>query len=232
MATPSARIPEAPIQDLSHASPNGYARSKLIAESMIENAVSSAGANATILRIGQIVPSKSSGSRLWNPNEMIPLLVRSALTTGALPDTPGGSDRCSWIDVDTLSKSIVEIEAVGNLEEKEKEKNQQLVYNLVHPRPFSWKNDLLPDLKNLGLEFEVRSWGEWVERLKASEADVERNPSRKLLGFWVEGSKGERREVVFETSVAEEKSVELRKAESILSGDYIPQLLAEWKAVW
>jgi len=96
-------IPEAPITDLRHASPSGYARSKVLAERMIENAVASSSASATTLRIGQTVPAKTSGSQLWYPNEMILLMVQSALTTDALPETPGSSDQCSWIDVDTLS---------------------------------------------------------------------------------------------------------------------------------
>ena len=234
MATPSrdsrVMIPESPIQDLDHASPTGYARSKLVAERMIQNAVAS-GANATILRIGQIVPAKLTGSQLWNPNEMIPLMVRSALTTGALPETPGSSDACSWIDVDTLSNTILEIGDVGKLGENEV--TSQLVYNLVHPRPFSWKDDFLPVLKLAGLEFETTSWQSWLEKLTESERDVGKNPSRKLLGFWEEGSRGDgRREIVFETKAAEVRSKSMKAAENVATGDYITQLLAAWKAVW
>jgi thioester reductase-like protein len=230
MATPSqnstAIIPEAPVQELSHASPTGYARSKLVAERIIDNAAASSGAYAIILRIGQITPAKSTGSQLWNPSKM-----RSALTTGALPDRPGGADRCSWIDVDTLAKAILEIGYVGKLGGKAEK--SQLVYNLVHPRPFSWKEDLLPALKNAGLEFESTSWLNWLEKLKQSEEDVEKNPSRKLLGFWEEGSRGDGRGVVvFETKAAEASSEAMQTAGSAVSGDYIAQLLAAWRAVW
>ena len=235
MATPSQNsrvvIPEAQIEELGFASPTGYARSKLIAERMIENAVTSSGANATILRIGQIIPAKSTGSQLWNPTEMIPLMVRSASTTGALPDTHGSSDQCSWIDVDTLSKAILEIGGVGEFGGKTE--SSQLVYNLVHPRPFSWKEDFLPALRIAGLNFETTSWTTWLEKLNDSERDVKSNPSRKLLGFWEEGPRGDgKREVVFETKKAEAMSESMRTADSVVSEGYVAQLLAAWRKLW
>jgi hypothetical protein len=162
---------------------------------------------------------------------MIPLMVRSALTTGALPETPGSSGQCSWIDVDTLAKTILDIGDVGQLGGKTE--SSRLVYNLVHPRPFSWKEDFLPALKNTGLDFEVTSWRGWLEKLKNSERDVKKNHSRKLLGFWEEGSRRDgTRVVTFETTAAEAKSEAMKAAESIVDGDYVAGLVAAWKAVW
>lgn len=161
---------------------------------------------------------------------MIPLIVRSALTTSTLPDTPGSSDQCSWIDVDTLSKAILEIGDVGKLGDMTE--RSQLVYNFVHPRPFSWKNDFLHALKTSGLQFETTSWQRWLEKLE-SEKDVGKNPSRKLLGFWEEGSRGDgKQEVVFETEAAQVKSQALRTAERVVVGEYVAQLLAAWRRVW
>ncbi|KAG0645595.1 Nonribosomal peptide synthase enzyme [Hyphodiscus hymeniophilus] len=245
MATPSTascsrvEIPETPIADMRHCSATGYARSKLVAEKMIEHATTTAGAKATVLRIGQIVPSAGAGSALWNEKEMIPLLIRSALTTGVLPDRPGGSDGCSWIDVDVLSQAILEIGGIGILADPagpkkvdEKEKTR-LVYNLVHPHPFSWKTSFLPALRAAGLEFQTVGWAEWLSKLGESEADVEKNPSRKLLGFWEKGPRaGGEREVVFSTRDAEESSEALRKSESLVGGDYVKRLVAAWREVW
>jgi len=59
-----------------------------------------------------------------------------------------------------------------------------LVFNIVHPRVFSWKEDFLPKLKAAGLDFETVEWSIWLEKLKGSEKDTEKNPTRKLLGFW------------------------------------------------
>jgi thioester reductase-like protein len=240
MATPAPNpgaeivIAEAPIKELAYASPTGYARSKLIAERMLEKGVSAAGARATILRIGQIIPSSKSSSQLWNPHEMIPLMVRSALSTGALPDTSGGADRCSWINVDALSKAILEI---GNLDlvslEQAESKESQLVYNLVHPRPFSWKIDFLPALKAAGLDFEVVDRNTWLEKLRKSEKDIEKNPSRKLLAFWEaqgtnEGARGAR----FETRAAEERSDAMKNMRKVVDEEYVAKLLQAWRAVW
>ena len=102
---------------------------------MVEAAVSSYNARATVLRVGQIVHILTQGSQLWNPNESMPLMVRSALTTGSLPGTmgSGGTDMCSWLPVDILSKAILEIGV-----DDPREGETGLIYNLVHPRSFSW----------------------------------------------------------------------------------------------
>jgi len=109
---------------------------------------------------------------------MIPLLVHSALSTVALLDSIGGSDSCSWIDINTLSKTIIEIGDVAEF-------GGEVIGNILglHPRPMSWKWGFLPALKNAGLEFGVVSWEIWMEGLKDSERNVEKNPSRKLHGF-------------------------------------------------
>jgi thioester reductase-like protein len=240
MATPSPHpgaeiiIPEAPIKELTYASPTGYARSKLIAERILEKAVTVDGARATILRIGQIIPSPNSVSMLWNPKEMIPLMVRSVLSTGVLPDSPGGSDRCSWIDVDSLSKAILDMGGLGRrmLGKRENEK-LQLVYNLVHPRPFSWKDDFLPAMKAAGLDFEVVSRQAWLEKLRGSESDIKKNPSRKLLSFW-EGQyiNEEGRETIFETGAAEARSEAMRNMAKVFDEEYVARLLRSWKTFW
>ena len=197
-----------------------------------------AGANATVMRIGQIVPSLGKGgAKLWNQNEMIPLMVRAVLSTGALPDGPGGGDRCSWIDVETLAGTVLDIAGLGEIGSgvngREGEGEKRLVYNLVHPRPFSWREEFLPALKRAGLVFEVMRWEEWLERLENGEVDLGRNPSRKLLGFWREQKREEvKREMTFGTSAAEEKSESLRNAGPVAAGSYVADLLEAWKAVW
>ncbi|KAE8441859.1 hypothetical protein EG329_004214 [Mollisiaceae sp. DMI_Dod_QoI] len=233
MATPGSQVvvQERPIEDLRYASPTGYARSKLIGERMLETAAESYGADVNILRIGQIIPSttKEEGSMLWNPNEMIPLMIRSALVTGALPDSVGSGDHCSWIDLGTLSRCVLELGGLSGGENEE----EQLVYNLVSPRPISWKGDFLPKLKEAGLEFEVVRKGEWLGKLKDSEVDVEKNPSRKLLGFWeAQENTAVDKKVNFETKEAERGSGTLRIMGKVVEGDYIKRLLKAWRDVW
>lgn len=190
------------------------------------------GADVHILRIGQIIPSlteKGEGSMVWNVSEMIPLMVRSSLVVGCLPDRAGNEDDCSWIDVETLSKSIVEIAGLGD----EVEGKQRLVYNLVSPKTFSWKKDFLPKLKEAGLEFEVVGREEWLKKLRDSEKDVGKNPSRKLIGFWeAQNSIHLEKKMVFETKETEKMSAALREITPVLEGDYVKRLLEAWREVW
>jgi thioester reductase-like protein len=226
-------IPEDPIKELTDASPTGYARSKIIAERMLERAVLD-GARAVILRIGQIIPSQNSGSILWNPNEMIPLLIRSALSTRSLPETPGGGDRCSWIDVDSLSKTILDISHLDRvISGEEGMERPHLVYNLVHPRPCSWKADFLPALKKAGLVFEVVDWQTWLKKLRSSEEDIKKNPSRKLLAFWeAQNINGEGKKIKFETAAAQEQSDAMKNMGGVVNEEYVAKLLDAWRIVW
>jgi thioester reductase-like protein len=240
MATPPSAhgaeviILEAPIKELTDASPTGYARSKLVAERILENAVANGGVRATILRIGQIIPSPNSGSMLWNPNEMIPLMVRSALSTGVLPDTPGGTDRCSWIEVDSLSRAILDISGLDRVPSEENEREKpQLVYNLVHPRPLSWKGDFLLALREAGLDFGVVDLQTWLERLRRSEKDIRKNPSRKLLAFWEARTiDGEGKEIKFESTAAEGQSDAMKNMGKVIDEEYVAKLLRAWRTVW
>jgi len=77
------QVPEGPVRDISHVQGTGYARSKYVAESIVQNAARHAGANARVLRIGQLVGDSNVGE--WNTTEGIPLMIQTAITLGALP---------------------------------------------------------------------------------------------------------------------------------------------------
>lgn len=243
-------IPESPAP-LTHLPTTGYGCSKLIGERMVEAAASSYNARATVLRVGQIVPCLTEGSHLWNPNESIPLLVRTALTTGSLPRSmsAGGMDLCSWIPVDITSKAILEIGFYvggpgcnGNIKDKAASDiyvQESLVHNLVHPRPFSWVKEFLPALKKSGLVFETVDYRTWLDKVKSSEADVKKNPSRKLLAFWETQAKAASNsvgntsgEVLFATKRSENISQTLRSAERFVDSGIVKALVDAWKEVW
>ena len=76
-------VPEAVLEDLSHAANTGYGRSKMVAEHIVRNAVLSTGMYARVLRIGQLAGDTKEGE--WNETEAIPLMIRSALATRSLP---------------------------------------------------------------------------------------------------------------------------------------------------
>lgn len=228
-----ALIPSAPLTDLHQSTGTGYSDSKLVAERLIQAAVEHAHARATIFRIGQIIPSPTTGSRLWNPDEAIPLLIRSAVIVGALPDRLASGDACAWISVDDVAQTILELGGLAQHANQSGDIKSQLVYNLVHPKPFSWRKDLLPALRAAGLDFEIVSYEVWLERLSASDDDVQKNPSRKLLGFWREReARDTDGEIRFDTSDAEAMSRTFGQAGSIIQDNFVRELLQAWRAVW
>ena len=93
----------------------GYGQSKLIGERIVSNARRS-GARAYSLRIGQVSGHSKKG--LWNDSEALPLMIRSALTLGALPEL---SQTCSWLPVDKLASTILELAGTCRSETREEE---------------------------------------------------------------------------------------------------------------
>ncbi|KAL9617569.1 MAG: hypothetical protein Q9160_007639 [Pyrenula sp. 1 TL-2023] len=182
--TAPATIPELPIADLEQVSGTGYAASKLVGEKIVEKAVRDANANASVVRIGQIVGDSHAG--LWNDTEMVPLMIRSALTMGMLPELDG--ERCCWLPLDVCAKAIVEIEGLDRPAEPEDvetaahgtktdpsnsgQESKRLVYNVSSPLSFRWNEDLLPALKELGMHFETVPFSTWIERLRKLAAQT------------------------------------------------------------
>lgn len=176
---PPALIADAPVDDFSHALDMGYAQSKLVGEHMILNAARN-GARSYVLRIGQIVGDLQNG--LWNDNEYVPSMIRSALSMKALPAL---SENCSWIPVDTLATAILEVSRTVQSAPKPCDidsTNPPVVYNMCNPQRFSW-DQLLEKVRKAGLEFETVPYGDWMQLLRnsASNGDEEQNPAVKLL---------------------------------------------------
>jgi thioester reductase-like protein len=162
-------IAEAHVARLTDAQETGYARSKLVAERLCQLA-HAAGLDARALRIGQIVGDTRLGQ--WSATEGVPLMIRSAVSLGALPAL---SDTLTWLPVDVVARVIVELcQSAAH----------QDVYNLLNPRSIDWTRDLLPMLRAAGLSFEQVTAAEWLARLGASNPDPAVNPTIKLLDFY------------------------------------------------
>lgn len=227
---PPAKIPSAPLSRLDQASSTGYGQSKLVAEKILEKATKERSARAAILRIGQITPSREPGrTRLWNPSEMIPLVIRSAAVVKALPDCiiGNGGSSCEWIEVGLVAKFVMDVCGfTGALS------NNQLIYNITHPKSFSWEEDLLPKLRDAGVNFEIMGFAEWLRKVKKSDPDVEKNPSRKLVGFWesqlrqtelLEGA------VKFDTDSMVKISPSMEVAPRVVDGDLVKAIVQAWR---
>lgn len=179
----------------------GYGRSKLVGEHIVSVARRT-GARCYSLRIGQVSGHSKRG--LWNDSEALPLIIRSALTLKALPDL---DLMCSWLPVDQLAATIVEIGraclssppslvAAGQEQKQGKGDTDRdtsadarsiddSIYNVCNSREFSW-SALLASLSKSGFQFETVSFEKWINMLRESEARGEEhvNPAVKLIGHY------------------------------------------------
>ncbi|KAL2802843.1 hypothetical protein BJX63DRAFT_413709 [Aspergillus granulosus] len=232
-----SEIEEKPIEDLGGVLDMGYARSKLVGEKIVSNARRS-GARAFSLRIGQVSGHSKKG--LWNDSEAIPLLIRSALTLKALPEI---DTTCSWLPADKLACSLLEIAracSINTLDEDNADKSvDDTVYNLCNPRTFAW-SDLLDTLRQHGFSFETVPFGDWLKKLRESEARGEEliNPAVKLADHYEDMYGGESAPTpkAFLTDKAERDSVTLRNGRLRIVRDgilarYAQDWLKRWTAV-
>lgn len=75
---------ESPTTDPSTTSAVGYSQSKWVTERVCAKASETLGGRVHVLRIGQLCGDTSAG--YWNEKEGWPLLIRTAETTGVLPE--------------------------------------------------------------------------------------------------------------------------------------------------
>ncbi|KAE9392236.1 putative aminoadipate reductase [Gymnopus androsaceus JB14] len=133
--------PEEVVSDPQYAVGSGYGESKYISERILAKS----GLNSSSFRIGQI-----TGGRLnpaWAMSDWLPMIIKSSLTLGMLPDASGvsvnstiernmlansTSEVVSWAPIDALAEAILD---VGFVKEK-----PSFAINLVHPRPVSWSS--------------------------------------------------------------------------------------------
>lgn len=226
-------VPEALITDFTHTSDTGYAQSKLVAENIVARA-RDVGANATVLRIGQVISSLKAG--MWNDRESVPMMVRSALTmtTPCMPAIPGS---VSWIPVDICAAAVLELCDCASVRE---------VYNISNPSRIRWIDDFLPALNDAGLSFAVVSPSTWIANLRSYAEDLGssagvRNPAVKLLDFWTRryGNDDDLKcEATFDTAAAQGHSVSLREFTKIqdvndmMSQGYVQRFVETWRADW
>jgi thioester reductase-like protein len=209
-------VRETDVEHLTDAQEHGYGRSKLVGEWVCRGA-RRAGLDARAMRVGQIVGDTRHGA--WNATEAIPLMLRSALTIGALPTL---NDTLSWLPVDDVARVIVELCHAPEPHD---------VYHVVNPRLFNWTKDLLPMLRAAGLSFESVSPQAWLEKLAASNPDPTVNPTIKLLDFfktkYANPSTGPA--VVYETRVTEAASPTL-KAVQAPDAALVRKMVEHWRA--
>ncbi|RMJ25467.1 NRPS-like enzyme [Aspergillus sp. HF37] len=223
-------IPEAPIEDFCYASRMGYAQSKLVGEHVVRNAAL-VGARSYVLRIGQVVGDTVHG--VWNDNQNFPLMIRSALQMRALPAL---DECCSWLPVDTLAASIVDLFRTLSASPTPRQSNSDeplIFYNLVNSNEFSW-SELLSELCAAGLEFETVPFSRWLDMLQESAAKGEekRNPAIKLIEYYQKTYGAGERGVRFDSQSARQHSEALSSAPEVVTSGLLRRFLDVWMQRW
>jgi len=171
----SGAVPEEILSNPEVAVGTGYGSSKYVTERLLGQA-NNKGLETMSLRIGQISGSTRTGA--WNATDWVPIIIKSSIALGCLPDLPGD---VAWIPVDVTSRTIVDSVLSSNpLPE---------VVNLVHPRPVPWRDVFMAANDALGGELELLPFEDWFRKLEArsanaNEHDLHDVPAIKLLRFF------------------------------------------------
>ncbi|GLB11781.1 putative NRPS-like protein biosynthetic cluster [Aspergillus tubingensis] len=209
--TPGNWVPEALPDSLACAQGMGYAQSKLVTEHVVNRAAHQAGITARVLRVGQIIADSVHG--IWNATEAIPMMFQTAETIHALPQL---DDLLSWTPVDVVATSVIDLTMASRAGE---------VVNLTNPLLSHWTRDLLPLLRQAGLEFEELPRREWLQRLRESNQDPNVNPPIKLLEFFTSKYDHDKpsRVLLYDTKQAVAAAPALREA-----GGLTPELVSRF----
>ncbi|KAI9926345.1 hypothetical protein MW887_004109 [Aspergillus wentii] len=235
----SSEVAETPLEDLDCALDMGYGRSKLIGERIVSNARRS-GARTFSLRIGQVSGHSKKG--LWNDSEAIPLMIRSALTLKALPEI---DTTCSWLPVDKLASSILELSKACSHQDLVDGRSagyvDDSIYNLCNSREFTW-SAMLKTLRKSGFTFTTVPFETWLQMLRESEARGEEqvNPAVKLADHYEEmysetSSLGSQKQKMkkFTTEKAERDSTSLRNGRlRIIEDGILGRYARDWLKRW
>lgn len=228
-ATPRpGTVAEQQIENIRHVQNTGYARSKFVAERIVYNAVKHTGADARVLRIGQLSGDSMLGE--WNTTEGIPLMIQTAVTLGALPEL---DEEMSWLPVDTAAQIILDL----SLSQANRMRDAELVYHVLNPKRFHWTRDMLPALSAAGLKFQCLPPAQWMERLRDSDRDPIRNPPIKLLD-WFESKYGDRAAsspkgvLEFLTTETKRDSETLSKVPDVVYHGYVAKVVQRLRIQW
>lgn len=190
-ASPITPIPEQVLTDLCTPAPMGYARSKYLAERILDHAAHVlSNLDIKVARVGQVAgPALTAGA--WNKWEWVPSLVISSQHLGAIPSSLGNSQsEVNWVPIDLLSEALVELTLADS-----KSEHGASFFHPLNPEPTTWEYLLPFVIEALGGEKAIREvpFENWLQIIKSDakelgSRDLEEllrvNPSIKLLDFY------------------------------------------------
>ncbi len=110
-----------------------------------------------------------------------------------------------------------------------------VVYHVQNMRLFHWTHDLLPALREAGLDFQTVPQREWVRRLRDSEKSPEKNPTIKLLDFFTEkydNDRPGRKGLVFLTDKTSYASAAIRDGYDVVGSGLVKKFVKSWSVDW
>ncbi|KAK3394801.1 gluconate kinase [Podospora didyma] len=183
----------------------GYADGKLVCEKLLEQAAETFAGQLEVvsIRCGQITGAKSSG--VWNANEQIPMILKTAQSLGSLPQVGG---ELSWIPVDKAASVVSEIAF--------SETKLPPVLHLENPVRQPWSKVLEQFGKELGLFKPLVSFDDWLDQAANAGSDDELYPVRQLYDFFKNGFRAVAcGQVVLGTDVTKTHSTTLHDMEAV-----------------
>ncbi len=142
--------------------------------------------------------------------------------------------------MDVVAHAVLDLAHINNASSSPSKlspeaEDTSIVYHVQNSRLFHWTRDLLPALRDAGLEFETVSQREWVDRLRKSEKDPEKNPTIKLLDFFAEkydNDKPGRKGLVFLTDWTAGKTETIRDGYDVVGSGLVKKFVDSWRLEW
>ncbi|KAG5723894.1 Linear gramicidin synthase subunit D [Termitomyces sp. T112] len=178
-------VPEDVMEDVSVAFGGGYGEAKCVAERILLKS----GLQGLSIRVGQISGGRPRG--VWPTTEWLPILVKSSVSMGVIPDTSGF---VTWLGADIVSTTIVDLAL------SEHSTPLPRALNLVHPRPVQ-ESVIIRSIQKaiveiLGHDLKVVPFSQWFSILEERAVNATAGtwtdiPAIKLLEFFRGYSKAE-----------------------------------------
>ncbi|KAJ5512744.1 NRPS-like enzyme [Penicillium fimorum] len=147
----------------------GYAKAKLVCETIIQRAASNyPEIEVGVVRVGQIAGASSG---YWNSNEHFVAVCKSSQKMGKFPDLRG---TLSWLPVDSAAQALSEI-----LFHRDP---LQLVYHLENPTRQSWEHTVTLLSKELQIpSSSIVPLDQWLDHIQSAPGPD--NPAASLIQF-------------------------------------------------
>ncbi|GJE91273.1 hypothetical protein PsYK624_074220 [Phanerochaete sordida] len=210
------------------AAPLGYARSKWVAEHLCESAHATAlRGRVAVARLGQLCGATDDGR--WNESEAWPLLLASAKRTSCLPML--GNEELSLLPYNIAARMLKHIADLAFTELDAGESSEMPIIHVLNDELLPW-SELLTFLRGAGHRFEDVSPTEWMERLRALQAEGGLDAATaNLLDLWqkkyIDAPSGPA-EPKYSVTVAQQL---IKRANDSIEVDW-PTLVDKWVRNW